>query len=60
MLVLSAIIISVIPAILIAYPIIKKIASSASTPDDETSHQEDLERSWESALEGIRHAEMEK
>tara|TARA_Y100000588_G_scaffold107344_1_gene117571 strand:+ start:356 stop:733 length:378 start_codon:yes stop_codon:yes gene_type:complete len=59
MLVLSAIIISVIPAILIAYPIIKKIASSASTPDDESSLQADLERRWESALEGIRHAELE-
>ena len=59
MLVLSAIIISVIPAILIAYPIIKKIASSVSTPDDESSLQADLERRWESALEGIRHAELE-
>ncbi len=59
MLVLAAIIISVIPAIFIGYPIIKKIASSTSIPDDESSLHADLERRWESALEGIRHAELE-
>jgi len=59
MLVLSAIIISVIPAILIAYPIIKKIASRTPLPEDESSLRADLERRWESALEGIRHAELE-
>ena len=41
------------------YPIIKKIASNASIPDDESSLHADLERRWESALEGIRHAELE-
>ena len=59
MLVLAAIIISVVPAILIAYPIIKKIASNKSIPDDESSLYADLERRWESALEGLRHAELE-
>jgi len=59
MLVLAAVIISVIPAIIIGYPIIKKIASNASIPDDESSLHADLERRWESALEGIRHAELE-
>ena len=44
---------------MIAYPIIKKIASSVSIPDDESSLHADLERRWESALEGIRHAELE-
>ena len=59
MLVLAAIIISVVPAILIAYPIIKKIASNKSIPDDESSLYADLERRWEAALEGLRHAELE-
>ena len=59
MLVVSAIIISVIPAILIAYPVLKKIASRMPLPEDESSLRADLERRWESALEGIRHAELE-
>ena len=59
MLVVAAIIISLIPAILIAYPVIKKIASRTPLPEDESSLRADLERRWESALEGIRHAELE-
>ena len=39
--------------------IIKKIASNKSIPDDESSLYADLERRWESALEGLRHAELE-
>ena len=59
MVVVAAIIISLIPAILIAYPVIKKIASRTPLPEDESSLRADLERRWESALEGIRHAELE-
>jgi hypothetical protein len=59
MLVISAIFISLIPAVLVAYPIIRKIASKSPLPEDESSLKADLERRWESALEGLRHAELE-
>ena len=59
MLVISAIFISLIPAVLVAYPIIRKIASKSPLPEDESSLKADLERRWESALEGLRHDELE-
>ena len=59
MLVMSVIAISLTLAVLVAYPIIRKIASKSPFPEDESSLRADLERRWESALEGLRHAELE-
>ena len=59
MLVISVIAISLTLAALVAYPIIRKIASKSPFPEDESSIRADLERRWESALEGLRHAELE-
>jgi hypothetical protein len=44
---------------LVANQILTKIASKSPLPEDESSLKADLERRWESALEGLRHAELE-
>ena len=58
MLVLIAIILALIPAIIIAYPFLRR-GESSEWLDDESSPLATLQRRWEAALDGIRSAELE-
>ena len=58
MLVLIAIILALIPAIIIAYPFLRR-GEQNEWLDDESSPLATLQRRWEAALDGIRSAELE-
>ena len=58
MLVLIAIILALIPAIVIAYPFLRR-GEISEWLDDESSPLATLNRRWEAALDGIRSAELE-
>lgn len=58
MLVLIAIILTLIPALVIAYPFLRR-GESSEWLDDESSLMATLQRRWEAALDGIRSAELE-
>ena len=58
MLVLIAIILTVIPASIILYPLIKRIGSTELLKD-ESSLTAELNRRWESVVAGLRTAELE-
>ena len=58
MLVLIAIILALIPAVIIAYPFLRR-GESSEWLDDESSPLATLQRRWEAALDGIRSAELE-
>ena len=58
MIVLVTIVICLVPALLILYPFIKSVSSSYK-PVDESSLFAELERRWESAIDGLRSAELE-
>ena len=60
MLVFASIVICVIPALVVLYPLLRKIASKSPLPEDESSLNADLERRWESAVDGLQSAELEK
>ena len=60
MLVFVSIIICIIPAVVVLYPLLSKIASQSPFPEDESSLNADLERRWESALDGLQSAELER
>ncbi|HIC48473.1 MAG TPA: hypothetical protein EYP00_01175 [Dehalococcoidia bacterium] len=60
MLVFVSIIICIIPAMVVLYPLLSKIASQSPFPEDESSVNADLERRWESALDGLQSAELER
>lgn len=58
MFILVALLIALIPAIAALYPFIKGNAANEWL-DDESSPMADLERRWDSALSGIKSAELE-
>ena len=58
MLVLIAVLLALIPAVIIAYPFLRR-GESAEWLDDESSPMATLRRRWEAALDGIRSAELE-
>ena len=58
MLVLIAALLALIPAIIIAYPFLRR-GESAEWLDDESAPLATLRRRWEAALDGIRSAELE-
>tara|TARA_B110000263_G_C15215172_1_gene467185 strand:- start:219 stop:587 length:369 start_codon:yes stop_codon:yes gene_type:complete len=58
MLVLIAIIMTVIPASIILYPLIRRIGSTELLKD-ESSLTAELNRRWESVVAGLRTAELE-
>jgi len=58
MLVLIAIILTVIPASIILYPLIKRIGSTELLKD-ESSLTAELNRRWDSVVAGLRTAELE-
>ena len=58
MLVFIAVALALIPAIVIAYPFLRRGVSSEWL-DDESSPMATLQRRWDAALDGIRSAELE-
>ena len=58
MLVLIAVLLALIPAVIIAYPFLRR-GESREWLDDESSPMATLQRRWEAALDGIRSAELE-
>lgn len=59
MLVLIAVLLALIPAIVIAYPFLRR-GEQNEWLDDESSPLATLQRRWEAALDGIRSAELER
>ena len=60
MVVLISLILSIFPFILIIFPLIRKYSVSEFIPQDESSLFSDLERRWDSAIEGLRSTELER
>ena len=58
MLVFIAVLLALIPALIIAYPFLRR-GESSEWLDDESSPLATLQRRWEAALDGIRSAELE-
>ena len=58
MFIIVALLIALIPAIAVLYPFIKGHAANEWL-DDESSPMADLERRWDSAISGIKSAELE-
>lgn len=58
MLVLIAIILTAIPALIILYPLIKRVGSTELLKD-ESSLTAELNRRWDSVVAGLRTAELE-
>ena len=58
MFIIIALLIALIPAIAVLYPFIKGNAANEWL-DDESSPMADLERRWDSAISGIKSAELE-
>ena len=58
MVVLVSIIICLVPALVVLYPLIKSVSSSHQL-EDESSLFTELERRWESAIDGLRSADLE-
>ncbi len=58
MLVLIAVLLALVPAVIIAYPFLRR-GESAEWLDDESSPMATLQRRWEAALDGVRSAELE-
>ena len=60
MVVLISLILSIFPFVLIIFPLIRKYSVSEFIPQDESSLFSDLERRWDSAIEGLRSTELER
>ena len=60
MVVLISLILSIFPFILIIFPLIRKYSVAEFIPQDESSLFSDLERRWDSAIEGLRSTELER
>ena len=58
MLVLIAIVLALIPAVAIAYPLLRS-KGHAESPQDESSTGVELARRWDAALAGLKAAELE-
>lgn len=58
-LVFIAVLLALIPAVIIAYPFLRR-GESSEWLDDESSPMATLQRRWEAALDGIRSAELER
>jgi len=58
MIILVTIVICSVPAVLVLLPFIKRFTSSYQ-PEDESSLVTELERRWDSAIDGLRSTELE-
>jgi hypothetical protein len=59
MITLISIILCSIPAVAVIYPLWRKISSKLPPPEDESSLRADLDRRWESAIDGLHSCELE-
>ena len=59
MLVLTALLLALLPAVAILYPILRRRAA-AQPVDDEAGPRADLVRRWDSALAGLRSTELDR
>ena len=60
MVVLITICLCLFPAFMVLYPLVKRFSSTAPAPEDESSLRAELERRWESAIDGLRGTELER
>ncbi len=60
MVVLISLVLCLFPFVLIIFPLIRKYSASEFIPQDESSLFADLERRWDSAIEGLRSTELER
>ena len=60
MVVLITILLCLFPASMVLYPLVKRFSSTAPAPEDESSLRAELERRWESAIDGLRGTELER
>ena len=59
MLVLTALLLALLPAVAILYPILRRRAA-AEPVDDEAGPRAELVRRWDSALAGLRNTELDR
>ena len=59
MVILIGILLCFVPAIAVTYPLWRKFSSKAPPPEDESSLKADLDRRWESAIDGLHSSELE-
>ena len=58
MLVFIVLLLALVPAVAIAYPLLRRSRAS-DLPEDESSPQAELSRRWDAALAGLRNTELE-
>lgn len=59
MLILIAVLLSLLPAVAIAYPFVARRLADPEQIEDESSPQAELERRWDNALAALKNAELE-
>ena len=59
MIFLISVLVCFIPFSAIAYPLIRKVATKNPAPVDESSLELELDRRWQTALEGMANSEIE-
>ena len=59
MVILIGILLCFVPGIAVIYPLWRKFSSMSPPPEDESSLEADLDRRWESAIDGLHSSELE-
>ena len=60
MVVFITILLCLFPAFMVLYPLARRFSSDSPAPEDESSLGAELERRWESAIDGLRGTELER
>ena len=60
MVVFITILLCLFPAFMVLYPLARRFSSASPAPEDESSLGAELERRWESAIDGLRGTELER
>lgn len=59
MVIIIGILLCFVPGIAVIYPLWRKFSSMSPPPEDESSLEADLDRRWESAIDGLHSSELE-
>ena len=59
MVIIIGILLCIVPGIAVIYPLWRKFSSMSPPPEDESSLEADLDRRWESAIDGLHSSELE-
>ena len=59
MVIIIGILLCLVPGIAVIYPLWRKFSSMSPPPEDESSLEADLDRRWESAIDGLHSSELE-